>query len=131
MLRSGAVPVILKPVAEDGRNPATCYFRHVKLRQPYRDECAIAQDNPFAREKKQYVDAMIARAADAHPKLRVIDVQRVQCAIGQCATVIDGVPIYSDLHHLNDFGSETLALRLVGRTGNPILTANRDIPKPE
>lgn len=125
IVRSGATPVVLKQVAEDGRNPSKCFFRHIKLRQRYQEDCDIAADNPFAREKKRYVDGLIARAGRRFPSLVVIDVQRVQCGIGPCATVIEGAPIYSDLHHLSDYGSETLARRLVSLTGNPLLAADR------
>jgi len=131
IVASGAIPVILKPVAENGRNPARCFFRHIKLRQSIQDDCGIAVDNDFVREKKRFVDVLIERARKRHPRLLVIDIQRVQCEGAECATTIDGTPIYSDLHHLNDYGSDMLAQRTLQLLGSPLTaraTAHPDDP---
>ena len=121
ILASGAIPVILKPIAEDGRNASKCFYRHLKLRQAYKDDCNIRADNDFERDKKKFVDALIERIRQRHPQMIVVDPKVVQCDARECETVVDGMPIYSDLHHLNDFGSETLARRLIRKTGNPLV----------
>jgi len=120
IINSGAIPVLLEPIAENGTNASKCFFRHIKLRESYRDECTISADNDFAREKKQFVDELIERVRRRHPELIVVDPKVVQCDARKCQTVIDGIPIYSDLHHLTDFGAETLAARLLRRSGNPL-----------
>ena len=62
----------------------------------------------------------VAALRRRHPELIVVDPKVVQCDARKCQTVIDGIPIYSDLHHLTDFGAETLAARLLRRSGNPL-----------
>ncbi len=116
---TGAVPIVIEPIAEDGGSPKDCFNRHLKLRTAYADDCVIARDNPFGREAKRRIATLIDGMRARHPTLVVIDPQAVQCTGDACATVIDGTPIYSDTHHLDAFGSAMLGRAWSLRFGDP------------
>lgn len=120
IINGGAIPVILKPVPENGDNIMECFYRHLKLRTAYRDECDIRLDNSFAPAEKQFVDTLIDEVRAQHPSTIVIDPQRVQCDSQVCQTTIDGTTIYKDTHHLSDFGSATPGEQYVRTIGNPL-----------
>lgn len=77
-------------------------------------------DNDFAVEKKRFVADLFARMASKYPTAIFVDPQRVQCNAGECLVVIDGVPVYSDLHHLTDYGAESLARRYLAQVSDPL-----------
>lgn len=123
IIEAGAVPVLFKSVAENGENMKDCFYRHIKIRRPFLEGCAIPFENDYAKAGKRYVDDLIDAVKARHPSLIVIDLQSVQCDRGSCETVIDGTPMYLDTHHLNAFGSAMLAYQYLARFGNPLETA--------
>ena len=121
IITSGATPIILMQVAEDGASKRACFYSHIKLRRAYRaDECAIDQANTFAQDKKAFIADLFARIRVKYPSVIFVDPQMVQCQDNRCATDIDGVPIYDDAHHINGYGSTALAHRYLARFGNPL-----------
>jgi hypothetical protein len=120
IIASGATPVILGPVAEDGTDTKNCFYRHIKLRQPYSDECAIQKDNSFGRPAKNYARLLFEEVRKRHPTTILIDPQQVQCNDSKCATVIDRTPLYDDVHHINGFASNLFAHRYIESIGNPL-----------
>ena len=121
LIASEITPIILGPVAEDGRNLKDCFYHHIKLRTPYTGECTISKNNSYNLDKKTRIAGLFAEIRKKYPKVIVIDVQNVQCDREYCAAEIDGVPIYEDTHHINGYGSNTLAKRYIDRFGNPLL----------
>ena len=120
IVEAGAVPVLFKSVAENGENMKDCFYRHIKIRRPFLERCSIPVENDFAKPSKRHVADLIDSIKASYPSLLVIDPQTLQCDRGECATVIDGTPIYGDPHHLNAFGSATLAHDYLARFGNPL-----------
>lgn len=120
IVASGAVPVVIRTIAEDGRSPRDCFYRQVKLRLNLHDFCTIDAVNPWLAPQKAHADALIDAMRARYPSLRVIDPQAVQCEDGRCTTVIDDTPIYSDAHHLNPFGSTLLGRHYLERFANPL-----------
>ncbi len=120
ILASGAIPVILKPVAEDGTDKKACFYRHIKLRKPSDTDCAIDRDNSYARGAKAQVSQVFARLRDKYPTLRFVDPLDVQCVGPRCLAVVDKTPIYDDTHHINTYGATLLGKWYLQRHGNPL-----------
>ncbi len=120
IVESGAIPVIFMPAAEDGTSTKDCFNRHIKLRRADTDDCAIRSDNAFAAPAKAHFAALMRQMQAKHPSLIVIDPQVAQCRDGSCVTVIDRTPIYTDTHHLSEFGSTMLGRSYLERVGNPL-----------
>jgi len=125
IVASGAVPVILKPIAEDGENTKDCFYRHIKLRQARTEKCSIPVDTDFQIDNRRFVNSLIDQVSRKYPTLIVIDPQAVECESGVCQTIIDNTPIYSDSHHLNEFGANALAREYLARFGNPLVPSAR------
>ena len=120
IVAAGAIPVLFLSAAEDGTNTRDCFWRPIKTRDTPTGDCAIRADNDYARPAKGQVAALIDAMRRKYPTLRLIDPQAVQCRDGRCVTEIDRTPIYTDLHHLNAFGSTSLAEAYLQRIGNPL-----------
>jgi len=120
IVASGAIPILFKPIAEDGGSPKDCFYLHIKLRRAATESCAIAADNAFFLQKKQHVESLIDAMKVRYRTLRVIDPKSVQCAHNVCTTVIDATPIYSDTVHLDPYGSAMLGRDYLARFGNPL-----------
>ncbi len=120
IVASGAVPVILKSAAEDGTNTKDCFYRRFKMRSERVEDCSIREANEYAEISKRQVRELIDRVQTTYPTMVVIDPQAVQCARGSCETSIDATPIYTDTHHLSEFGSTMLARAYRERFGNPL-----------
>ena len=123
IVAAGAIPVLFKPVAEDGRNTKDCFNRHLKMRLAYADDCAIAADTGYAVAERRRVDAVIDALRPRYPTLTIVDPRTVQCDARRCTTVVDGTPLYADAHHLNGYGSTLLARDYLARVGNPFADA--------
>lgn len=120
IVASGAIPVVFESAAEDGTDTKDCFYRHIKLRSAQVDDCAIVADNDFAKPVKAAVADLMQRMRRKYPSLILIDPQAVQCRDGECITVYDATPIYTDAHHLNPFGAIELGRRYRERFGNPL-----------
>ncbi len=119
IVASGATPVLIESVAEDGTDPHACFFRAAKLHRPDAGDCTIAKDNDFARSEKAHVATLFAAMRARFPTLRIIDPQAVQCDGERCLIEIDGTPIYRDTQHLDGFGSTMLGRASLARSDNP------------
>jgi peptidoglycan/LPS O-acetylase OafA/YrhL len=121
IVAAGAIPVVFGSTAEDGSDPQACFYRHIKIRRPFVEDCSIALDNAFAQPAMADALATIEGLRRRYPTLIVIDPAAAQCRDGRCATVIDGTPIYVDYHHLNAYGSAMLGAAYRERFGNPLI----------
>jgi peptidoglycan/LPS O-acetylase OafA/YrhL len=121
IVEAGAIPIVFGPIAEDGTVTKDCFNQHIKLHRSQVEHCSIAADNAFGAASKRAVQALLRDMARKYPTLVLIDPQAVQCERGSCATVIDGTPIYSDEHHLNEFGATMLGRAWRARYGNPLV----------
>jgi hypothetical protein len=66
---------------------------------------------------------MFEEIARAYPQVRFIDPNLVLCNEQQCATELDGVPLFRDDDHLNRIGAEWLGKKYLERFGNPFEAA--------
>jgi len=121
IIKSGATPVILKSVAEDGTSKRDCFYRHIKIRRSAEEDCSIDRNNLFAIEAKNHVASLFNRIHEKYPSVIFIDPQSVQCQDKKCLTVIDNTPIYEDMHHLSGFGSVQIGKLYHERYGNPFM----------
>jgi peptidoglycan/LPS O-acetylase OafA/YrhL len=126
LISQGTIPIILGPVAEDGRDLKACFYQHIKLRSQYQGECKIDRQNNFSADEKEKITTLFDEIRKNFPQAIVLNVQDVQCEKNMCDAEIDGVPIYDDTHHINGYGSATLAARYIARYGNPLLTTPAD-----
>ena len=116
-----SIPVIIKPIAENGVNQKDCFYQHIKERRDIRvDECSLRQKNDFRAEDKAYIDALLQTIAARYPQVLFIDPQKIQCKNGVCATRVEGLPIYADDNHLNDYGGNWIGQRYLAEQENPL-----------
>ncbi|CAH6660724.1 acyltransferase family protein [Pseudocitrobacter vendiensis] len=118
IIASGATPVIVKSMAPMPAGFLTCFYEHFKTRRPYSaNEC-----NPHAQvnDAQWWTTKMFDSLQQAFPQLIIIDPKKVQCDGQRCETEIDGIPLYRDVGHLNDYATGIFAERYLKKMGNPL-----------
>jgi len=120
ILASGAIPVLFKPVAEDGADKKSCFYQHTKLRKPAVTDCAIDRDNAYSADAKARVAALFERIHQKYPAARIVDPLAVQCQGRHCLAVFDNTPLYDDTHHINVYASDLFAQWYLSRYPNPL-----------
>lgn len=121
IIASGAIPVILQPVAEDGVDKKSCFYRHIKLRKAVDTDCAIEKNNAYALAQKTQVARLFDRIRDKYPSVRFVDPQAVQCQGSRCLTVFDETPLYDDAHHINTYAATLFGKWYLQHFTNPLL----------
>lgn len=122
IVRSGAVPVVLKSPAPMPLDYQTCFYRAFKLREPPPvNACLPAWPDD---EASLWFDGMFGRLKADFPSLIVIDPKDAQCAQGACVAELDDAPVYRDVGHLTDYASHVLGERYLKRVGNPLKAAD-------
>jgi peptidoglycan/LPS O-acetylase OafA/YrhL len=119
ILDSGAKPVLIKTIALSSKeNPYNCFFEHIKLRTQYRSQaCDFNYD---ARDQK-WIDGLFASLQKKYKQLVVIDPKLVQCPNGLCKVDIEGVPLFRDGDHINDYASYQWGAMYLKKYENPLL----------
>ena len=114
---------MIEPIAENGIDQKSCFYQHIKERRGLTDnECGFSRDNEHRREQKTFVHSMLTRVAEQYPQVILIDPKDVQCNPEHgCLTHVEGVPIYDDSHHINEFGSRWLGRQYLEQFGNPLV----------
>ncbi|HCN45682.1 MAG TPA: acyltransferase [Pseudomonas sp.] len=108
--------IVFLPHLELGYDPKTC------VPAPYR---VPVNDCSLDHEESLRIDANYARVMAAilasHPDTRFFDQKALMCKDGKCSAMKDGMPLFRDLGHLSEFGSEQLAKIFVewARTNAP------------
>lgn len=115
---TGANPIILGPVPEDGRNIKDCFYRHIKLRQPYDGSCDVIRNNNFSEKSLREINNLFGRLRSSYPSVTFVDPSELLCDDRLCKTVVDGTPLYDDSHHINGFASDFLAKKYMKYAGN-------------
>jgi len=117
IIASGARPVIIRTVAPMPVSYQKCIRHHVIFRMPYRqDECD--NQNPQSPER-DWTLPLFDQLQKEFPTLILIDPKKVQCKNGYCITALDGIPVYRDVGHLNDFASYNFGQNYLQKIGNP------------
>ncbi|GLQ97599.1 acyltransferase family protein [Dyella mobilis] len=117
IVKSGAIPVLIESPVTMPADYQTCFYHHLKWRQPAKaDACPVLlQDDEQAR----WLNGLFARLKTDYPPLILIDPKDAQCTGGQCASNLDGMPIYRDVGHFTDYASYRLGQIYLERKGNP------------
>src|SRR5690606_22406176 len=91
-------------------------------------DCSIA-----AAEVNQRLQNFIAfrqKAQRQFPEVMWINPRAVICGEARCQTVLNGIPLYRDEHHLNNVGAREISRVYRERFGNPLLGLDPDTPAP-
>jgi len=112
---SGAKPVLLLPIAEgSGENLNLCFYRHIN--NP--TVCDINKNETDKKLKDIY--RIMGIIKKSYPDIILINPQSVQCEDESCMTSYDGIPLYEDTHHINDYGATFFAEKYLSQHGNPL-----------
>lgn len=118
--RQGGV-LLLGPVGEPNLNMRECFERHLKLREKYAGECDIFDGaNPLNRAAEKNFASLVELMQSKFKRVSYVDVQASQCVEGGCLSVVNGVPLYDDSHHINGYAADYLAESYLGDS-NPLL----------
>ena len=71
------------------------------------DACRVTRETTLRRQET--LRAMVAHLQRSHPEMRVFDSLDLWCKREFCQTVIDDKLLFSDSHHLSEFGSRVFA----------------------
>ena len=122
IVNSGAKPVLVKSTALMQKNFHDCFFKHIKLRQPYHPEhCNFALSHS---KKEQWLNNLFAEMQIKYPQLILIDPKKVQCQNNICNADINGVPVYRDVGHITDYASYQFGRLYLQHYGNPLDAVN-------
>lgn len=117
-LKAGAQPVIIFPVAEaEGgkiKNLSQCFYRNIN--QPENCDILKASSDEMLSKVYKMFDAVLAK----YPQVITIDPQKVQCNTEKCSTHFNGIPLYTDIHHISDYTAKLFAKRYLKEYGNPL-----------
>ena len=118
IVKSGAIPVIVKSMYPMPRNYLTCFYEHFKTRSNYIENSCNSQ--PWKGDEHYWTNDLFISLKHDFPSLIIIDPKSVQCDGQHCKTDIDGVPLYRDVGHLNDFATKYFGKEYIRRYGNPL-----------
>jgi peptidoglycan/LPS O-acetylase OafA/YrhL len=119
-VRQSITPIILGPVAENGTDLKSCFYRHVRLGRTYQGDCQFKPDNEFTAGRTAEVHRFFDELKLKYPQIVFIDIEALECPSGICDPQIDGVPVYDDRNHINGYGSVALARRYLSMSRNPL-----------
>lgn len=122
IVAAGAIPVVIHDNPTAGDQEFKCSRRN--LLPFHQAECAFERAVVDAQQanKRQ----LFEQIAEEYPQVRFIDPNRVLCNDEQCATELDGVPLFRDDDHLNRIGADWLGQQYLARFGNPFADAPVD-----
>lgn len=119
IVASGARPIFIRTIAAMPHDYMQCIRKHVIFRYPYAEkECD--QQYPQGTENT-WTLALFSQLQKEYPTLQIFDPKKIQCQSGKCITAINGVPIYRDVGHINDFAAYYFVSRYLKDFGNPLL----------
>ncbi|HBP8874065.1 TPA: acyltransferase [Escherichia coli] len=118
IVESGAIPVIVKSMYPMPKNYLTCFYEHFKTRSDYVENSCNSQ--PWKGDEHYWTNDLFMGLKREFPSLIIIDPKSVQCDGQHCKTEIDGVPLYRDVGHLNDFATKHFGKDYLRRYGNPL-----------
>ena len=115
---SGAKPVIIKTTALMQGNFHDCFFKHIKLHQPYNPE--LCSFNLTLSDGEQWFDALFDKMKIKYPTLILLDPKVVQCQNNKCKADINGIPMYRDAGHITDYASYHFGTLYLQQFDNPL-----------
>lgn len=118
IIESGAKPVLIQSTALMQSNFHDCFFKHIKLRQPYNaKQCRFYWNQS---KEEQWFDNLFYKMKIKHPELIIINPKKVQCPNNMCKADINGIPIYRDAGHITDYASYQFGFLYLKKWGNPL-----------
>ncbi|MEG3134634.1 acyltransferase family protein [Rouxiella sp. T17] len=118
IIKSGATPVIMKqiPTVTEGAN--NCFSQHIKFRRPYvADSCHMTISQS---EKNDWSATLFNQLKNKYPTLIFIDPRDALCTGNRCIEEFDGIPVYRDDNHINNYASLKLGQLYLKLKGNPL-----------
>lgn len=107
---TGAKVAIFMPIAEgNGENLYECFYRHLD------DPTACHIPRIASQERLSYVNKQLSTVDE----VIVIDPKKSQCSNEICTTSKNGIPMYTDSHHINECASKRLAIDYLAKHKNP------------
>ncbi|MFN1150122.1 acyltransferase family protein [Serratia liquefaciens] len=117
--QSGAIPVIMKEIYTRPEGYEVCMKNKLINREHYSNgECNTTAWNA---EQKGWFDTAFEALKKEHPNLIVIDIKDVQCSGNRCKTEVNGVSIFRDVGHLNDYAAHYFGEDYLKVKGNPFI----------
>ncbi|KTD59156.1 acyltransferase family protein [Legionella shakespearei] len=121
IVASGAKPVLIKSTATTNGNVHDCFFKHVKLRQPYdSSQCTFPIQ---LSENERWIYGLFAEMKVKYPQLILIDPKKVQCKNGECNAGLNGIPVFRDEGHITDYASYQFGALYLKEFGNPLMSS--------
>lgn len=117
IIDAGAQPILIKSMFPMPANYLTCFYEHFKTRSEYAHQACNPQPQ---MNTDVWTEQLFSTLQAKFPTLIVIDPKRVQCPGGVCKTEIDGIPLYRDVGHLNDYATRKLGEAYLQQYGNPL-----------
>lgn len=118
IIASGAKPVLIKSTALMQDNYNDCFYRHIKMHQPYNSEQCSFSYSPS--EGEQWFERLFAKMQFKYPQLLLIDPKAVQCLDNRCRADINGVPVYREGGHITDYASYQFGKLYLQKFGSPL-----------
>jgi len=119
IMESGATPILINTMQPMPKSYLTCFYEHFKTRKEYEHNVCNQDPKPV---RTAWVEQLFSNLKDKYPSLIIIDPKDVQCPNGVCKTEINGIPLYRDVGHLNDYATEVLGKEYLEKIGNPFRT---------
>ncbi|CVH45974.1 acyltransferase family protein [Serratia marcescens] len=117
--QSGAIPVIMKEIYTRPQGYEVCIKNKLIKREHYSNgECNTTD---WDAEQKGWFDTAFEDLKKEYPNLIVIDIKDVQCSGNRCRTEVNGVSIFRDVGHLNDYAAHYFGEEYLKVKGNPFI----------
>ncbi|MGK0499644.1 MAG: peptidoglycan/LPS O-acetylase OafA/YrhL [Oceanicoccus sp.] len=120
IISTGAIPVFILPIAENGIDASKCFYRQLRLGSDA-ERCHIVEGG-YQSQQITAIETLLKNKAADYPQLILIDPKQAQCDQARCISSAEGLPFYDDAHHINDFAAEWLARKIITHSGNPLKT---------
>lgn len=117
IIQSGARPVIIKQIYTMPDNFMHCFYDSVKFRKKYVSNSC--NTNTWTDDSSEWFPQLFNRLEKTYPTLIIIDPKDAQCSGNVCKTDINGVPVYRDVGHINDFASHEFGVEYLRQHKNP------------
>jgi peptidoglycan/LPS O-acetylase OafA/YrhL len=118
IVASGAKPLIMNSTAVVKENFHDCFFKHIKLHQPYHSQQC---DFKLAlNEHEQWMNHLFEKMKTKYPQLVIIDPKEIQCPKGVCVAALNGIPVYRDIGHITDYASYQMGKLYLETFDNPL-----------
>jgi len=117
--KAGSTPVIMKEIFNRPDGYEYCLKRKLIGRNDFENgECSSLHN---IKPSPSWFDEKFEELKKSHPSLLIIDIKDVQCSVTGCATEVNGVSVYRDVGHLNDYASHVFGQMYLQSKGNPFI----------